>query len=281
MGILTIDRAGHMSVLLSKTGTADTRKRGLSLFSDRDAFREFEEGFEGFLRIADTGFRKILDEVPDEERSKNFFDTVLRFLDFYRHTEFFYTDTAYSSLEKTECPGRKELSRNLPKLERLKTEGRKLLIRIFNGSFSYLQKFVSGISEELGISRSSVELLGYRDISEMLDSGNLVDQSSGSRSKDYAIVSFPDGMRFLKDREFDDAFTYFFDDVRVDSVAGTVACRGKAVGMARVLPADFHTFDRLSVLVDEMKTGEILIAETTSPDLILACRKASAIVTNQ
>ena len=30
-----------------------------------------------------------------------------------------------------------------------------------------------------------------------------------------------------------------------------------------------------------MKKGEILIAETTSPDVIAACNKASAIVTNQ
>jgi pyruvate,water dikinase len=42
-----------------------------------------------------------------------------------------------------------------------------------------------------------------------------------------------------------------------------------------------ETFDDTYKIVEAMEVGEILIAETTSPELILACKKAAAIVTNQ
>ena len=64
-------------------------------------------------------------------------------------------------------------------------------------------------------------------------------------------------------------------------IKGTIANKGQARGRARVLVPDAKNFNKIYQAVEEMKEGEILIAETTSPDIIAACKKAAAIVTNQ
>lgn len=43
----------------------------------------------------------------------------------------------------------------------------------------------------------------------------------------------------------------------------------------------YDNFDTLTQAIDSMEQGDILVAETTSPELMLACKKAAAIVTNQ
>lgn len=55
-------------------------------------------------------------------------------------------------------------------------------------------------------------------------------------------------------------------------VRGTIACPGKATGTAAIVytPKDLH----------KMKDGSILIAPATTPDLIVAIKKAAAIVTD-
>jgi pyruvate,water dikinase len=75
----------------------------------------------------------------------------------------------------------------------------------------------------------------------------------------------------------------FFDTYQSVSkiIEGTVANSGKARGLARVIELNAKDFDKMSEEVEKMGIGEILVAETTSPEIIQACKKAAAIVTNQ
>jgi pyruvate,water dikinase len=64
-------------------------------------------------------------------------------------------------------------------------------------------------------------------------------------------------------------------------IKGVIANKGIARGKARVLVVDFGNFNLVSNAVKEMQEGEILVAETTAPEIIQACHKAAAIITNQ
>src|SRR3990167_306349 len=61
---------------------------------------------------------------------------------------------------------------------------------------------------------------------------------------------------------------------------GTVAQRGYAGGKALVLPM-MRNHEEIAELDKRMRKGDILIAETTSPDIMSLCHKAAAIVTDQ
>ncbi|MFH0862470.1 MAG: PEP-utilizing enzyme [Candidatus Altiarchaeota archaeon] len=62
------------------------------------------------------------------------------------------------------------------------------------------------------------------------------------------------------------------DHSGLTEVKGQVAYRGKAIGRARIIhvPKD----------MEKMRDGDILVSQATSPDLIMAMKKAAAIVTN-
>ncbi len=62
---------------------------------------------------------------------------------------------------------------------------------------------------------------------------------------------------------------------------GIVANPGKAKGKARVWTYDVKTFDSATAFSKTMAGGDILVAETTSPEIMMACKKAAAILTNQ
>jgi pyruvate,water dikinase len=66
-----------------------------------------------------------------------------------------------------------------------------------------------------------------------------------------------------------------------DTVQGKAARRGTARGTARIFKASYDNHDTLHLRMTAMKKGEIIIAETTSPEFMPACKKAGAIVTDQ
>ncbi len=66
-----------------------------------------------------------------------------------------------------------------------------------------------------------------------------------------------------------------------DLLKGICANKGKAKGKVKVIFSGYDNFDTLTQAIDSMEQGDILVAETTSPELMLACKKAAAIVTNQ
>ncbi|MDR0282288.1 MAG: hypothetical protein LBI53_03005 [Candidatus Peribacteria bacterium] len=52
------------------------------------------------------------------------------------------------------------------------------------------------------------------------------------------------------------------------------ASKGKIQGQVKVIPIDYSDFEKLNNLIDTMKQGNILVADTTAPELIIACKKA-------
>ncbi len=67
-------------------------------------------------------------------------------------------------------------------------------------------------------------------------------------------------------------YTTLTVDANVDKIIGMVASKGKATGRVRILSGARH--------FDSMQKGEILVTSMTSPEFVVAMRKAAAIVTD-
>ena len=73
-----------------------------------------------------------------------------------------------------------------------------------------------------------------------------------------------------------------FLTIKEGELKGVVANKGVAKGKVKLFPPSYYSdFLILSRLFSEMEDGDILVAETTSPELMTACKKAGAILTNQ
>jgi pyruvate,water dikinase len=65
-----------------------------------------------------------------------------------------------------------------------------------------------------------------------------------------------------------------------DVIQGQVASGGKMTGSVKIIPVDYSDLNRVNTEMEKMKHGDILVAETTAPELMVACKKAGAIVTD-
>lgn len=193
------------------------------------------------------------------------------FLSFYRYTEFFYTDECYKKSNEL-------IASNLYKLERIKLRGRKLLNRCFNGTHSYMSRLIERLSTEFSINKEYLLL----STPEEICTKNIIhnEELLKERIENYCISS-SEKLNLVtgeKCRQLQNIFCKKSDELKI---FGTVANPGSVDGIARVIIANFNNYDKLDEILSTMKEGEILITETTSPDIVLACSKASGIVTNQ
>ena len=62
---------------------------------------------------------------------------------------------------------------------------------------------------------------------------------------------------------------------------GVVAHKGKVTGRVTLIKYGDNAFARLPELISNMPEENILVADTTAPELLMACTKAAAILTNQ
>lgn len=277
IGIIIINDNGNVSFNLSKPGVAGTKRMGHRFLNNKKSFEKYSGDFLSFLNSGVKYFNKIINKKEASEKDAgNFFKKIIEFYSFYQKTEFFYTDYAYLKIKKS---NNYLLQKNLIHLEQLKTLGRKFLIKIFNGKSSFLNKLLKKISKSNKLSEDKLQLYHFIELAG-IKNNILNDKKLNLRKKNYILDYSKKRELFLKNNKLKDISRKYNININ-NIIKGVIANKGKIKGFARVIDANFKNFDNLSKIIRRMKKGEILIAETTSPDLILACQKASAIITNQ
>ncbi|MEK7116851.1 MAG: PEP-utilizing enzyme [Patescibacteria group bacterium] len=251
-----------------------TLDEGLGLYGDTNKFNEFKTEFENYRGLTPKKLEKTLSDELTPENIKEFLLAISGVWKFYSKTEFFYTDKAAAKLIET---GDTQLKNNLKELEQIKNEGRSFMNSLIFTENCYLNRLLALISTETRISKEDLKWYGIEEISEMMELG---DKEITNRKKFFAMLSDGKELRYIySDTEEFDKF-FLFEDKK--EIRGTIANKGIIRGKVKVIPQNYYAdFSILKKLFEEMGKGDILVAETTSPELMPACSKAGAIITNQ
>ena len=259
---IAVKRGDDVCILFCCGNMQKCAERGRNLLESDQEFSKYHEEFSTLLDSADALCESAIEQVDGEKLVKFFLD----FLGFYRWTESFYTETAYC----TAGNGCSLIRSRLNLLEQIKTRGRYFLNRFFNGERGYLNRMAEAYGSPQSFLYGSIE------------NGQLcLDCSEHTLNRQNHLLTHAE----LLDAEHAHFFRvcqwldHFQQNQR--KLVGTASSKGKIKGSAFVLSSDFSNYDQLEELIDAMPEGAVLVSETTSPDLILACAKAAAIVTNQ
>lgn len=242
------------------------QEEAVSLFENTKRFNEFYDEFKVFLQNSHENSKKLV----NNNQLIDLIDLFLNFLKFYRYTEAFYTELSYKVLNKN---NNENLKKNLSLLEEIKNEARKYLNSFFSGQESYLSQIINKNEDSQFLWNSSVEELrkgikpSIEDI-EKRKSNHILDRNN--------IIYNEESSKFKEIKEWKDSLNEL-----TTTLKGTAASKGKTTGKAFVLSSDFTNFDKLDDIITQMPNDIILVSETTAPDIIKACFKAKAIVTNQ
>ncbi len=194
---------------------------------------------------------------------------------FYIKTEFFYTDKAFALKDNA------VVNKNLEDIDYVKNSGREHLNKTFFGDQSWINLFLNIIAAQFKVDRKLANQLTHQEIIALFDGNTINVETLSEREKSY--VSDYDSSIELYGTESEEYIQKILarKDEKVTTLKGAIANKGFVQGKARVFIYGYENWNAVKDMLDEMIEGEILVAETTSPELMVACKKASAILTNQ
>ena len=271
MGVLSVQDENQWMSFMPKETQEKTEAMGKELYETRELCDEYQECFAHYREETSQLFEKVLaqDQITVDD-IKILMQQASRHFDFYQKTEFFYTDKV----------DHQKMVLSIKEFDELKLGGRAFLNKLLFEDTGYLKTLIQKISLQKEIEASELFMYTIEELLQFVD--------RDVRVEDEELLERKKGFIFCKK----DVLTG--EDVRVnihalfesykekaDVIEGVIASPGMVTARARVLISDFSDFDKVALEVAKMEEGEVLVAETTSPEIILACKKASAIVTNQ
>ncbi|QQR92869.1 MAG: hypothetical protein IPJ89_01325 [Candidatus Iainarchaeum archaeon] len=192
---------------------------------------------------------------------KNATKAVIKLWDCYFWTEYFCTDAIGNTAS---------MDRNTVAMGKLKYLQRKWINRIY----LVLRKFEKEIDQRMLLPHRTKEYY-FKEIISLLEGKNIsipernpVIKGKFSKWKDITGTE----ARLLFGR-------LYHITPNQHALQGQTGNRGFYAGIAKVIPSD--TRINHAKAIREMQKGDVLVSGSTGPELILACRKAGAIVTEE
>lgn len=254
---------------------------GYDWLSAKNGYDEYKKEFTNFH---ETSF-KILEEIIEgkitSEKIEKFFDIIYQYFIFYSKNDFQFTNTTYLYVDKNPI-----IAENLQKLSEFKDYARVWINDVATDDRCCLNRMIERLSNEFGV---DIDVLNLYKINEMVDLANnkKVEQEIIDERNTASVVMY-DGqnIRYVCGNK---AIQYINEVKEIeqlqikDEISGQVANKGnenEITGKVRIINVNYSDFSEMEKSIKEMKEGEILVSESTAPELMAACTKAKAIVTD-
>lgn len=250
--------------------------RGLKFYSDSKAFKIYRDDLNAHIKKFKRFFEKVLKKkeiFSVTELNKLFtFTGILAVL--YAKMNFEYTDKAFVYQEKN-----KSIKENLTLVATFKDESRTYVNIVFFEEDGYLAHVYDVLSKQFSLTPKTPANLTQEEILDLFN--GIMPKEEDVIKRQEAYVSSYDEKKHYEGLEAK-IFLEQFKEVtpETDEIRGQVASKGKVVGIVKIIPVDYSDFSRINAEIAKMQKGDILVAETTAPEIMTACKKAAAIITD-
>lgn len=114
----------------------------------------------------------------------------------------------------------------------------------------------------------------HEELWRALKAGKQLDKILPQRLKAMCVIGTKDGISLISGQEAQKIFNKFSEETKISKeIKGQPASMGKAKGRIRVLISNKE--------IGKMKKGEVLVSPMTTPDFVMAMKKAAAIITDE
>jgi len=278
---LVIFDSDHFTSYLSKQVLVQTLQEGVELFSNSSHFTLYRTEFLEYIQRAEKrGNELALKNALTIEECQEFFNLLSTLFVYYSKTEFFYTDEAYRQSRDNEV-----LRENLKLHGELKNFAREMLNKMFFGEEGYLNRILRTLSRQFSVRVEELSDYLRAEICELF-LGKKVEQEKLCERSCFIFLGIDQEVIIETGKEARTIAQRFAEEKmeiieKVEQIKGVIANTGKVRGKVKIIKAGYDNYDQLQAIIAEMNKGDILLSETTSPDLMVACMKAAAIVTDQ
>lgn len=256
-------------------------REGYRWLSRPGGFAEYRVEFEQFHTRAATEIGLMLERTLSPEDVLDFFALMEGYFERYSKTDFQFTNLTYLYAE--EDPVVKE---NLQQLADFKDVARVWINEVAIDEDGHFATFLARLSSQVSVAG---EVLEACKISELLNlfskwTPDLIDLDE--RRDSFAIFVDGDQVRYLSGpaaSAYCSVIAVLEESQARSDIVGQVANRTSVAsieGIVRVINVDYGDLEKMDREIAMMELGEILVSEFTAPELMGACRKARALVTD-
>lgn len=186
--------------------------------------------------------------------------------DNYFYTEFFF-------LDKVEQSKNKKIIKNLKQAGKLKLQARGIL----NNFYNYQKIFAPYIKEvSKRAKRKDLEWLSWQDIIKIINQKSV---PVSKLNKTNWLLAKKTNWQVVQGKQIIKSFDEYFFPKKTKIIKGQIANKGKARGRVKIIRTLFS--DKIIQEIKKVKKGDILVAETTGPEMMPAIHLAAAIITDQ
>jgi phosphoenolpyruvate synthase/pyruvate phosphate dikinase len=271
---LLIYSKGTWTAYISNKSHKKSLRDGLKLFSLNIHYKKYRKKFLDYLYRVDKFKMNIDLKNITEQGVKNISDIFKEIWKHYHKTEFFYTDLAYEKSNSN-----KTLQKNLKDLQKFKMAGRNAMNDL---GFNHFYVYIDAVADKLGREKNELRFLNQKEIINLFHNPEIQYLKAKKRQQRFVIYSVRGKVIELDDKNAYQIIKRFEKNITETSeLKGTVAHPGFVKGKARVILLNYNNIKEQLKQIAQMHEGEILVAETTSPEFTPALKKAKAVITNQ
>lgn len=253
-------------------------QKGLEVFIGESSYAEYADGFRSYIEMANQQIipRFRLPIPITKLELQELLPVLGKFWYFYGMTEFSYHDLAYERLLEKKDP---VLQKNLDDLAKLKFEGREILnAYIFENGV--LHNLLRGIARQYLKHEDDGEFLFSAELLGLFDGKKITDETIHQRRDAFGCASFAENVRFFTHEEAVQVWDELHEAPKSGGIRGTIANQGVASGRVVIAPM-LVSPKAIAEVAARMRKGDVLVAESTTPELMNLVNKAVAIVADQ
>jgi len=279
--LFTSDKNGEFRQYFSNKKMEYASRYGMKWLSKELGFIDYKEKFERYYTSQILELERIVNSKKISKSSTfKFFNILSTFFTFYSKMDNQFTNLPYVYMEEN-----KNIRRNLKLLSQFKDPARLWINKTSIEFDSHLAKFITKISNEFQMKIEDIECYKIEELRQLFHGRFLKDVEIEARRMSYTMFYSGKTQMYLtgdKSIEFIKNSNVREKLFASSEMKGQVAHETKKIieGIVCVINVDYGNLKRMNREISAMKKGEILVAEFTAPEMMVACRKAKAIITD-
>lgn len=276
MKVLFTIRTGEFKQYFPLINYEQALNRGLVFYKNNyhvdNYIKKLKTLNKNFLKFYNKSIHEQKQITPDVLRK--FFRYTINLCRDYTKMNVEFTNKAFLHKDKS-----KDINTNLDKINAFKDEVRAFMNTVLFEKDGFTKNLFNIFAKQFRLPANLLENLTQRELLNLFE--DKLPNKKIILKRQQAYVSIWDKESPIEGKNAKFIINKFEENnISTFKIKGQIANKGKSIGYVKIIVVDYTNLVLLSKEVNKMKPGQILVSETTTPELILACNKASAIVTD-
>ncbi len=258
----------------NKKSYNDALDYGVEFYSGANKFLSYEKNINSLIKKLKQHFNfiKNKNELSFSDVSK-LFEIISNLNRKYTLMNIEYTDKAFLMSENNQL-----IKNNIKKVESLKDYVRGVLDTFLFSRSGLLDVVFTILSRQFSIEKDFFYNLTRKEILNIINQKNT---KNINFSKNIFVAVYNHEDAFIENSALKIIEQFLHNDIKRSAhIKGFSASKGKVIGFAKILSIDYSGSGLYEKYISSMGENCVLVAQSTNPDLIAACQKAVAIVTD-